>query len=133
MRLVLVSAFALFVAGCSSSGGSSSAPANKAPIVDDLQMPQAVAADATGNFVIVAPISYHDEDGTVDWVRMVVPLLPATNREQKIATNKTKSGTGKLQLTLSGVPKGTAVEIDVSVLDNAGLESAVLKTNVTLQ
>jgi hypothetical protein len=128
VRFARLLALAIPVAGCSSTSTSSPKP----PVIDNLQLPASVTGSANV-YTIQGTISFHDDD---DQVTTLHVKIPNTNIDNKDAVTPASTGTNvalKLVLTTaSPVSPGTVIEIDISLIDQAGAESAVLQEHVTL-
>ena len=113
---------------CSSS--TASAPANKAPVIDVVDMP-ATAMGMGGNYVITGTITFHDDDDTVNQLRLEADgaqSAPPSTFPQPVMMGK-----APLVLTFSGVTPGLVLNYRISVIESRGLESAKTMRSVTLQ
>ena len=109
---------------------SSSTPANKAPVVDFVDMP-ATAMGTGGNYVIQGTITFHDDDDTVNQLRLEADgaqSAPPSTFPQPVMMGK-----APLALTFTGVTPGLVLNYRISVIDSRGLESAKTMRSVTLQ
>lgn len=124
MRFFALCAVALGIASCG-------AASQKAPVIDDVQMPATATIGAGGDYEVKGLLSFHDDDNAVIKLRINVPLVMQTF---EYAAN-TALDRGTLSLTVHfapQTPKGP-VDYEVSLVDSTGLESASRKLSVTLQ
>lgn len=109
---------------------SSSTPANKAPVIDVVDMP-ATATGTNGNYVIQGSITFHDDDDTVNQLRLEAD--GAQSAPPSTFPQPATMGKAPLALTFTGATPGLVLNYRISVIDSRGLESAKTMKTVTLQ
>jgi hypothetical protein len=111
------------LAGCSSVA--------TAPVIDDLQMPSTATVGSDGYFDVNGTISFHDDSGVVNKIRIYIPAVLQTY--EFAAEAGASRATVALQVKFAAAtPKG-AIEYDVSLLDATGVPSEARKQTVILQ
>ena len=131
--IVLAALFVVSCGGDDSSGGDKPPAANQAPVVDGVDAPSSLTA-TNGVYETQVHVSYHDDDDdTVSQVRLQIPAghFDQTTPIQQ-ATPANHAATITLQLQAATARKGT-YDYTVSVIDAAGLESAPVTKQLTLQ
>jgi hypothetical protein len=73
LRTCLLPVFVAVLSAC--SAGAANAPANKAPIVDDVQGPATAMVGATGTYQLVLKITCHDDDGLITQASVEIPRI----------------------------------------------------------
>jgi len=120
MRQLLLTA--LLAAGCGNATG---------PVIDDLQMPATSQVGADGFYSVEGLISFHDDVGAVNKIRIHVPVVGQTYDFD--AQGGLNRGTLPLVVKFSSAsPKGF-MQYDVSLVDAAGSSSAARNATVQLQ
>jgi hypothetical protein len=111
----------VLVAGC--AGG--------APIIDDLQMPQASTVGTDGYYSVEGLLSFHDDDGVVNKIRI---LIPAVNQTYEFdAAGGLQRGTLPLVVKFSSLSPRGPMAYDVSLVNAAGTASVPRAASVFLQ
>jgi hypothetical protein len=109
-------------AGCGSATG---------PVIDDLQMPGTAQVGADGFYSVEGLISFHDDVGAVNKIRIRVPQVGQTYDFD--ASGGLQRGTLPLVVKFSSVSPRGQMQYEVSLVDTAGSSSAAHPTFVTLQ
>src|SRR3954466_909445 len=121
MKKLLIGLVAL--AGCGGAGA--------APGIDDLQMPASATVGADGYFDVDGTISFHDDGGLVNKIRIFIPAVQQTYEFS--AEGALSRGTVALQVKFAAAPPKGTVEYDVILVDAAGVSSDASKRMVTLK
>jgi hypothetical protein len=121
--------FPVFVGVLSACSSAATAPANKAPIVDDVQGPATATVGATGTYQLQLKITCHDDDGLITQASIEIPGFAAN----VIQTPKQMSFKDiPVSLQLDGrAPKGL-LTYTVVVIDDQGAKGSKTAT-VTLE
>lgn len=101
---------ALWLAGCGAAGSG--------PVIDDVQMPVTAVVGSDGFFTLDGVISFHDDGGLVDKIRIFIPLVAQTYEFS--STAGLQRGTAPLEVKFSGVTPRGPIAYDVSLVDAAG-------------
>jgi hypothetical protein len=121
------------MSSCGGDADDGTPPANRAPVVDDVEAPAEITA-TNGQYVVQVRVTYHDDDNeTVSKVRLQIPAgsFDQTTPIQQ-ATPANRSAIVGIQLVASTAPPGD-YEYSVSVFDERGLESAPATRTLTLK
>jgi len=114
--------FTTTLAACSS-------PDTKRPVIDDLDLPDAVSADPDGAFTLKGTISFHDDSEPVSLLKLRIPSSGQTLSLGLQAS--TKGERLPITIRLAGAPQTLAYE--VSIVSTSGVESASLQQDVSLR
>ncbi len=130
MRSLDLLPFGLLLSAAACSSGSSSK--GGAPVIDSLQVPSQFSVSGNA-YEVQGTLTFHDDTGQVDAMR---ERIPSYQLDSTVTLSPAQSQ-GTVQLTLgfqaqTAVPSGTQVEIDVTLVDSTGAESAVQTQTVTV-
>jgi hypothetical protein len=111
----------LLLVGCGGAG----------PVIDDLQMPDTARVAADGYYSVEGLLSFHDDSGVVNKIRIFVPLVSQTYEFD--ATGGLVRGTLPLVVKFASASPRGAMAYDVSLVDAAGNASPARSASVKLQ
>jgi hypothetical protein len=118
----------LAVTACSSGSSSKSG----APTIDSLTLPTQFSVSGT-TYSVQGPLTFHDDGAQVTSMH---ERIPTYQLDSTVALNPAQAqGTVTVELGFKAqqtIPSGTKVEIDVSLIDSTGAESAVQAQTVTV-
>ena len=114
---------ALLLAACEAAGTG--------PVIDDLQMPASAAVGADGFYTLEGVISFHDDVGLVDKIRIYIPLVAQTYEFS--ASAGLARGSAPLEVKFSGATPRGAIAYDVSLVDAAGAVSEPRQLSIELR
>jgi hypothetical protein len=122
---------ALVVACAACSSSSSSSSGSLPPVIDSVDAADTVKAGEA----LQVTVKGHDEDDNVVTLKVHLVANVATQDPpaQSLPSPSKQVGVVLALVFSAGAPSGTAVEYDVTLIDQAGHESAPFKKNVTIQ
>jgi len=121
---------AVVCAACSGSSSSGSGSPATPPVIDSVEAADTVKA---GQFLSVT-VKGHDDDDNIVTLKVHLVASAATQDPQPQANPQpSKQVQLLLSLAFAGAPAGTAIEYDITLVDQGGNESPPFKKNVTIQ
>jgi hypothetical protein len=130
MRTTDLLSFVALLATAACSSGSSSK--GGAPTIDSLTLPPQFSVSGT-TYSVQGPLTFHDDGAQVTEMH---ERIPTYQLDSTVALNPAQAqGTVTVELGFQAqqtIPSGTKVEIDVSLIDSTGVESAVQAQTITV-
>lgn len=130
MRSTHLPSFVALLAVAACSSGSSSKGGS--PTIDSLTLPSQFSVSGT-TYSVQGPLTFHDSGGEVTGMH---ERIPTYQLDSTVALNPAQAqGTITVELGFQAqqaIPSGTQVEIDVSLIDSTGAESAVKSQTITV-
>lgn len=123
-KLGLAIVTVLVAGGCGPQG-------DHPPLIDSVMMPQTATLGTDNFYTVMGQLSYHDDDHPVHTLRVEVPLVNMTYEYP--AGDLYIGNIDPLTIKFAAQSPRGPQEYDLSLVDSAGLESAVSVQMVTLQ
>ncbi len=109
----------------------SSADANSAPVIDQLDIPDTATKEGTA-YSVSGTLTYHDDDNAVKTMRIYTPAGAADpTLTVNLPGGGGSSGGATIKVLFNGAP-GANIEYEISVVDATNIESARLKKTVKI-
>jgi hypothetical protein len=131
MRSFTLLPFVALLASAACACGSSSSKSGS-PVIDSLTLPSQFTVSGT-TYTVQGSLVFHDDGAEVTAMHERIPSYQLDS--QVTMTPAQAQGTAQVELGFqmqTAVPSGTKVEIDVSLIDSTGAESAAQAQTITV-